>query len=327
MTRPAKHARIPVLPYVNSLLGARLVSFYEEVNGRSHEFVMNYQEFCLAEPAQLNNENGRIVERVKGSYVPRRLRFYGVRSILCDGMYSKLGDLSIDHPARRLYGVLSWIPSNGKNLFSLFSHGSEDSTKLWVTSKGCMQELCDGPSEPIECVRDWSPPPPFRAGLILQPKQLYKRYGGDPVSINLGAHTFHKYLFVGGIEYQSEQRPSVAAVLNVGEEPSRWVKNGYVPPTDRFVVHGEGRKGMSVAEVIEEANWVIARLREGQRVLVHCVAGLNRSTTICCAVLILLEGLSAEAALERVRDHHGWARPDEHHWLILKWLAKTNRTL
>jgi dual specificity phosphatase 12 len=66
---------------------------------------------------------------------------------------------------------------------------------------------------------------------------------------------------------------------------------------------------------------VIEHLKNKQRVLVHCVAGMNRSTTICCAVLILLEGLSAEAALERVREHHPWARPDSHHWLMLRWLA------
>jgi hypothetical protein len=50
---------------------------------------------------------------------------------------------------------------------------------------------------------------------------------------------------------------------------------------------------------------------------------MNRSATICSAVLILLEGLSAEAALERVREQHPWARPDPHHWLALRLLAQT----
>ena len=78
---------------------------------------------------------------------------------------------------------------------------------------------------------------------------------------------------------------------------------------------------MDVSEITEEACWVIERLQAGQRVLVHCAAGMNRSATICCAVLILLEGLPAEAALERVREHHPWARPDSDHWLALRWLA------
>jgi len=81
---------------------------------------------------------------------------------------------------------------------------------------------------------------------------------------------------------------------------------------------------MDVAEITDEAQWVIEHLRVGRRVLVHCSAGMNRSATICCAALILIEGISAEAALERVREHHPWARPDPYHWLALRWLAYTS---
>ena len=81
---------------------------------------------------------------------------------------------------------------------------------------------------------------------------------------------------------------------------------------------------MSLEEIRQEAEWVAERLQAGKRVLVHCVAGMNRSSTICCATLILLEGLSAETALERVRKTHPWARPDSRHWLKLRWLGQTN---
>jgi len=80
-----------------------------------------------------------------------------------------------------------------------------------------------------------------------------------------------------------------------------------------------------VDEIREEANWVIDHLKKDESVLVHCVAGMNRSTTICCATLMLLEGLTAEDALKRVREQHPWAKPDTHHWLGLRWLEK-NRT-
>ena len=79
---------------------------------------------------------------------------------------------------------------------------------------------------------------------------------------------------------------------------------------------------MNVDEIADGAVWVIERLRAGQRVLVHCAVGMNRSATVCCAALIVEEGLSAEAALARVRAHHPWARPDSHHWLALRWLAQ-----
>ncbi len=78
---------------------------------------------------------------------------------------------------------------------------------------------------------------------------------------------------------------------------------------------------MDLNEIIAEAQWVIERLKAGQRVLVHCSAGFNRSVTVSCAILILLEGIPAEEALERVREHHPWSRPDPHHWLVLRWLA------
>ena len=92
-----------------------------------------------------------------------------------------------------------------------------------------------------------------------------------------------------------------------------------------YDAEGEGAEGMTIAEIREEAQWVIERLEQNRSVLVHCVAGMNRSATVCCAVLMLLEGLTAGAALERVRQHHPWARPDSHHWLALRWLEMNNK--
>jgi hypothetical protein len=33
---------------------------------------------------------------------------------------------------------------------------------------------------------------------------------------------------------------------------------------------------------------------------------------------MMLEGLTAEKALERVYENHPWAKPDSHHWLMLR---------
>jgi hypothetical protein len=38
-----------------------------------------------------------------------------------------------------------------------------------------------------------------------------------------------------------------------------------------------------------------------------------------------LERLNAEAALERVGQHHPSARPDSHHWLALRWLEMNQK--
>jgi predicted protein tyrosine phosphatase len=135
----------------------------------------------------------------------------------------------------------------------------------------------------------------------------------------------HCKLFIGELSIQPKRNPQVDAILNLGEETSLWVKGNKLHLSDRAVNRGEGAAGMTVAEIREEASWVIEHLEQNQRVLVHCVAGMNRSATVCCAVLMLTEGLSARAALERVREHHPWARPDSHHWLALRWLEKKNQ--
>lgn len=83
--------------------------------------------------------------------------------------------------------------------------------------------------------------------------------------------------------------------------------------------------GMRADDVLAEGRWVADRLRAGERVLVHCYAGMNRSATVCCAALILLEGISAEEALERVRERHPVAWPDPYHWKVLRRLAASVR--
>jgi protein-tyrosine phosphatase len=128
-------------------------------------------------------------------------------------------------------------------------------------------------------------------------------------------------LFVGGLDTQSNHRPDVSTVFNLSEDASLWTVSEPAHPGDRWEQKGEGSHGMTARELAKEADWVINLLKAGERVLVHCSAGMNRSSSLCCAVLILLEGLSAEAALERVREHHPWARPDPRYWLKLRWLA------
>jgi predicted protein tyrosine phosphatase len=176
---------------------------------------------------------------------------------------------------------------------------------------------------PFTIERDWSPAPPMLEGVVPQYFDLYPRFGGDPVTINLDGIPQEQKLFVGGMENQPNHRPTeVNAVLNIGEQASLWVKGDTLHTNDRRVEKGEGTLGMSADEIRAEANWVVERLQKKESVLVHCVAGMNRSVTICCAALMQLEGLSAEEALQRVREHHPWAKPDSYHWLALRWLEQ-----
>ncbi len=321
--RRMKHAYILDFPYAESFLGARLENLVVETHDERRDLLLEYSELRLTDPLELVRCEGKLCERVRGEYIPRRLCFRDLRWIEKKDQFAHLGDLSLDHEFRSLQAMLYWSIPDGDDRYLLF-HGSKELEFLMFSSLKCEMELRQGLAEAVDTIRDWSPTPPLVPGLVPEPKKLHLQYGGDPVTIRMGGHRYPRRLFVGGLENQGAQRPQVDAVLNLSEAPSRWVVEGQTYPMDRWAERGEGSSGMSVGEIEEEAQWVLERLRRGQSVLVHCTAGLNRSTTVCCAVLILLESLNAGTALGRVREHHPWARPDSHHWLALKWIAKLN---
>lgn len=324
MKKRTIHARILEFPYAASLSSGRLIAIHEVAHDGQRDLLMDYQELRLSTPIELVEQNGKPYERVQGEFLPRRLRCARLSWIKCVGLYNHLETVSIDHGARSLRGVIYWRPP-GEEAYFRFFHGSDEPATLMLSAQQFILEDRPGAVEPVETLRSWSVPPAMPARLVPSPGQVHARYGGDPITIQMGGRRYHQRLFVGGIDSQGYQRPAVEAVLNLGEDASLWVRGDQVEEPDRWSSKGEGQRGMELGEITREASWVIDRLTRGKRVLVHCSAGLNRSVTVCCAVLILLEGLTAEAALQRVFEHHPWARPDSHHWLMLRWLAQRNR--
>jgi len=320
-SRQARHARLLAFPYT-ALLAARLDALHDETHGQRRELVMDYHELRLSAPPELSDCDGSPCEHGRGQYVPGRLRFRGVRWLKHTGLDTYLEGTPLDHDTRRFTGALHWRTPDGDSLY-LFGIHSDEPSSLLLSAQQCVSEERSGPIEKVDFVRAWSPPPPNPARLVPAPKRIHPRYNGDPITIRLGARRYHRRLFIGGLEEQSGRRPAVDAVLNLSEEASRWAATASPHPGDRWICKGEGKHGMSVSEIAAEAQWVVEHLRAGRRVLAHCSAGMNRSATVCCAALILLEGLPAEAALDRVREHHPWARPDPYHWLALRWLAHT----
>jgi hypothetical protein len=323
MVKIASHPRIPVFPYAASLQGARLDSLGEAIKDKRHDLVLEYHEFLPAVPPDIFLREGKVYERLQGELIPRRLRFLGVEELKIIGVFKNLDKTPLDHPAREIRGLLCWIPAGCKLTFYILFNSSLTPDDVSFYAHHVVQENPGGESFSLQIERDWSPTLPMRAGIVPQPRKLYERFGGDPITIHINNRTYHRRLFIGDLDTQPEQRPGIDAVLNLGEKPSTWAKNENLPVCDRWVNKGEGVNGMNPDEIRFETAWVIERLKAEKRVLVHCVAGMNRSSTICCAVLMMLEGLTAEQALERVREHHPWARPDSHHWLLLKWLAQS----
>jgi hypothetical protein len=315
-----KHARIIQHSFTESLQGALLDSYEEEQRCEQLYITLNIRA-SEHTASELFERNGKIYERVQGNYIAMQLRFSRVSGLQSNDFFT---NLPLHEDTRRISDVLSWRQAERQDVFYLFMMQAPQIENLMFFANRVAYERLPYEASPFTLERDWCHPPPMPDRLIPQPNSLHQHFGGDPITLHMGSRLYHQRLFIGGLEVQGYERPQVDVVFNVGEKPSNWVKNEKPNSEDRWDNKGEGSDGMSSEVIREEANWVAQRLRENKRVLIHCVAGMNRSSTICCAVLILLEDLTAEQALERVREHHPWARPDSRHWLKLRWLAKTN---
>jgi hypothetical protein len=312
-------ARIIQHPFAHLMQGARLDSLREDGNALTLEI----QGLEVVE-SELFEQDGVILERVNGRHIPLKLTFSNVKQVSRADFFSALNKYPSDDPSRVIGILHSWVMPGMEDIFHILSmRGPQDANMNFFAGRVAHEQGEAG--TPFTFERDWSPSPPMPEGEVPQPIEIHDRFGGDPVKFNLNGSVIEDKLFVGGLESQPDHRPEIGAVLNLGEKPSAWVKDGSLHPGDRAVEMGEGSQGMSPREIRAEADWVIQRLQKDESVLIHCVAGMNRSTTVCCAVLMQLEGLTAEQALERVYENHPWAKPDSHHWLMLRWLEKNRK--
>jgi hypothetical protein len=316
MSPTPAQTRIIEHPFAALLQGGRLDSFHE--NG--HEIHLTIQGLEVV-ASEVFEREGKLFERVTGRHIPLKISFSNVKELNRVEFFTTLDQYSTEDPSRIIAQMHSWVMPGMGDIFHIFNLRAPISANMNFFASGATHEQ-ETASEPFTFERDWSPAPPMPEGVVPLPIDLHDNFGGDPVAVKIGDTLQAQRLFVGGLENQPDHRPlKVDAVMNLGERPSMWAK-GEPHPNDRVVEKGEGSKGMSVEEIKAEANWVIDHLKKDEHVLVHCVAGMNRSVTICCAVTMLLEGLTADAALKRVREQHPWAKPDAYHWLALRWLEK-----
>ncbi len=315
--------RIYAFPYNAELFDARLMAVSDEpVGRRGRDILLDIDVLRpLGEPEPVEID-GKRAEMVRGEYVPHRLRFKKARWIRFGGLYTQLDTLPLEHDARRLYGILHWSTSSLGESYLVCSHAMEPADLIFH-ARGCtLEPREDAMPVPAEYVRCWAFTPPQPPGIVPERRALLRQFAGDPIAIRLGGRRYLRRLFIGGIRHQTQQRPEVDHVLNLCEVTNLWALESGAHPNDRHICKGEMAVGMSLDELRAEGEWVAERLSAGKKVLVHCYAGVNRSATVCCAALILLEHLSAEEALARVREYHPGCWPDPYHWFLLRQLAE-----
>jgi hypothetical protein len=319
--RPKITPRLRLLdsPHYATLFGARLEGIFEAWRGNGMEITLDVVQSHPLGASKPCVVDGVPAERVRVRETPRRVRFPRAEWRRRTGPFTNLEAVAADDPRRTLFGLRhARHPSAGEIYFL----GAEEG-ELVVRARECSVEDRPGTTVERDVIRRWALTPPDVARVVPAPPRVHAAFAGDPIAIHVRGRLLRRRLFIGGVRHLNSAgtRPAVDAVLNLCEVPDAWVCGGEAHPHDRWALKGEGRAGMPPDDLWSEARWVADRLRADQRVLVHCYAGINRSATVCCAALILLEALSAEAALARVREGHPEAWPDPYHWLLLRWLA------
>lgn len=66
---------------------------------------------------------------------------------------------------------------------------------------------------------------------------------------------------------------------------------------------------LTVAQLMDGAQWAAERIQQGGRVLIHCEHGVGRSVLLTCAVLVY-SGMSAHEALQLVQQKRWQAAPN-----------------
>jgi hypothetical protein len=321
MPKSASRVHILPFPYEAELFDSRLHRIEVMSGADGTDITFTFDSFKPQSAPEVCDLHGRPHERLAGVYVPMRLRFINAAWMRKTGIYEELDSLPQGHNARQVFGVQrSYRPTIGE--FYWFTTGTDEPGELSVQAESCQLESVPGSSRPAEVLRRWAPVPAPMPVRIHHRTALYRRYGGDPITFRLGRRTYAKRLFIGGLFHQQEERPVVHHVLNLCGVENPWHIRSGESGLDRRVQRGEMAAGMDAMDIFQEAAWVAERLRAGRRVLVHCYAGINRSSTVCCVTLMFLVGIAPEEALARVRQHHPLAWPDPYHWFTLRWMSQ-----
>ncbi len=142
--------------------------------------------------------------------------------------------------------------------------------------------------------------------------EMLGRYGPlEGYERELAEAGVHRVVCLAPVEEVRGMSPDYARKLEQGEFPV---------PVDPFPIpdHGIPRDPEALLEL---AGQLAARLRDGQRVLVHCAAGIGRTGTVAVCVLAAL-GLPPDDAWRKVQQAGSSPEPGPQEALVRKLAAR-----
>ncbi len=133
----------------------------------------------------------------------------------------------------------------------------------------------------------------------------------DDVAALVEAGVTRVFNLVQDIEYEGDGREACATAL---------AAEGILEERVEVVDYGNLLPGHIERAVRTVRPW----LAEGERVYVHCRAGMQRSATVAAAIIALEEGVEPAEALRRVSERNPRANPLEHQRrdLVRWWKAR-----
>lgn len=127
------------------------------------------------------------------------------------------------------------------------------------------------------------------------------------------------YLYLCGVAAITETRVKkygITHVLNTAIE----LKDFQYPPgiTNVFRVEMVDKSSENLLKYVDECIEYIHKVKiDGGKVLVHCIAGISRSVSVCLAYLVKYENMTLKAAYDHIFHERRFIYPNEGFWRSL----------